>query len=344
MSLSWFYIAAESKGALDNYTLFNNILLGGYIKQAAYNKVTSISPYQSARTAFATAFAAKVTPHLVPYSRDIALNIIERSLKKEKLLYVKQSLVKHIKTLSTRQLLDLGKGAMHTLFQATYNRITQRGNNNETSPSNEQNPGATEGKYAGVIPLIRERRYGRAVKTILISNLLPGCEKAIQASIVSAVNASGAQVFDTGIKLFASFLFPVAYSIGLNSICLVALRYFKAERIVKVVGYLSSDYSILWISLAIQIGKIGYDLWYLYKEKQNHPNSSDKLRVKYHVTKLAKEPITKALNENAFLQSTGLLKERGVADQIAETLINEIVEFYWPDLTRKKILGLPLTC
>jgi len=339
-----------------------SIFTGEIIGSLIFERSVKNNPiHRAIRGAIGDVFSQLLFPKFLPYNRDIATNFLEHSVTKEKLYHLKTRIKIGLPKLS---LASAGKSCLTATKNLSINYLKH----NKMAPFrallcareptklpervndlmnylllNYEQDDAME-----IYSLVSNGKLSAAAHKVTILSLRPICEKAVAASINSALKTTAGVVYDFSIKKIITLTsLPIIYGLVLAGLEKTAQYYNGNAAALNlaygagIAGDTISPESLLWLMTASNAIDIGY-LFLKTLHTKTLNNDLDKEEVKNLAFQISKESIAKKIQENSFIMWAGIIETPEEIEAVTKGLIAETVEFYWNDLSKIKFLGLPL--
>lgn len=305
--MSLFHVGLRTKEFLDSHNILRTVLTGSYLGNFVVEKILkNTGIYLYIQDLISTRFANHLAPGFKPVSRHLA----KRALKPRK--GPKENVLE--KTLHSSNVLV---SPLSSTLVSVIGRITQHADT------------------------ILQPKILETTRNIIVSQLEPICEKAVHQGFIAMLKSTGDSSIDFVCKNAISTLsWPFFYKYAIKW----PLEYIIATENIeqsKTYKYLPEVNTVLWSSIAVHGVILGFSLW-----QSTRPASigveGDKPKIKRMIFDLAKEPISKHINESRLLSLTRINKSAKRVDAITRKLINKLVDLYWHDLKELNILGFPI--
>jgi hypothetical protein len=361
--MSWYSLSVHGKLRWDSQSYISGIFTGQIIAGIAYHRlVENNCLHKRIRSTVSSCVSSFVAPKLAPTSREITATILEHAMQKQKLKYVASRVFEHMWQFTVKDFFNYSKNGFCSFAESVrgYWSRTDDAKGEKVKEVAPTEPKAGKlvkmfgwikanykSKEAEIIfNLIKGGRFFDAAQAMTIFSLRPVCENAVHASMTALVKTSTDKAYDFAIKKsFSIVAMPLLYFIGIKVLEFGAQVYTGDDNALDSLNasaeYIPSTSTVLTATAAAHALDVASAVWSAIKMPRERKDV-DKEEIKILALKLAKEPIARKLKENSMLCFYGIANDSERVDAIVKTLINEIIDFYWEDLHKTKVLGLPL--
>ena len=354
ITMSLFKICLHAGGLWDSHHLIKGAVTGSIFGRLIVKHGFKEWPaYQAFKGAMAESALNWTTPHFDLVRSDLSKKVLEQVLDKKYIAKLSSLLRKKITEKSAGELYAIASTGLGVIRKAAGDYFF--GSKEKAAIENSSSVGmkdlisslynnfSTQKAYE-LTKLLFKREFAEFTQVILTATLQPVSEKMVQAFLSSLTKSATSAGIDFALQSSISLAVQtVVYKPLVSSLFhAIASQFHSASNCVDAYRYSSiSMHTFLMGSAVMHVSLIGWSV--LQASYSVQPESGmDKKELHALILKYGSKPIEEKLRANPLFKYLEDSVDQSTIDSFIFNFTEAALDFYWEDLKKKEILGLPL--